>query len=200
MRKLLFLMMIVLSSLTVAGDKNGADKNIFLGFSHDGIVINPKCIYLLQTGISESSQYGIIAKSLIIDSCQESNLAFAGKDYSISNHGTVSYYEDPDDRHSYFRYKVLGRTLNNVFILFHSGYIGLYRLEEQYVQFDFSKTEKKAVKVLTKLSGSYVPCFDSAETIGNKLLVIKDVWDSSAPSANQCSGTKETITFDLNGF
>ena len=117
----------------------------FFGFTQGESPINPKCIQLMQPSISESSEFGIIINSVIIDSCQNSNLAYEGRDFSASEEGEVSYLEDPNDPHSHFSYKVLGRTLNNIYVLFHDGYIGLYRLEEKNIRFDFSESNSKFV-------------------------------------------------------
>ncbi|MGR5308096.1 hypothetical protein [Vibrio mediterranei] len=170
------------------------------GFHHNGNIINPKCVNLLQAWNSESPQYGIILRSVIIDSCQESNLAFKGRDYHVSSDGSVSYYEDPDDGHSYFKYEVLGKTERGIFALAHLGYIGLYRLENQPVDFDFNYSNEQMVSVLTKLSQSWVPCFRSAQVKGNQLQVIKHVWNPAASRAEQCTDTLETVTFDLSHF
>jgi hypothetical protein len=186
--------------MALAAENGVPLQDFYKGFSHQGKAINPKCVNLLQTWISESPEYGIITKSIVIDSCQDSNLAYEGKDYSVSKDGTVSYYEDPQDGHSHFGYRVVGRTLNNVFVIFHSGSIGLYRLQERDVIFDFSQSDAKSVKVLTKLSGTWMPCFKSAEIRENRLLIVKDVWDSSAPRASQCTGVSETLTFNLSDF
>jgi hypothetical protein len=199
-KSLMTILMIVILNVAIAFEKSDTDMSRLMGFEYEGEAINPKCVNLLQTWISESTEFGIITSSIIIDSCQDSNLAFEGKDYSIRNDGTVSYYEDPDDGHSYFGYRVVGRTLNNVFVLFHSEYIGLYSLTEQDMRFDFSKNKTKTVKVLAKLSETYMPCFDSALTRGNKLIIIKSVWESSASRAARCTDVKETLTFDLGDF
>jgi len=191
------ILMLIISSIAVAVEKTYS-LDIFKGFSYQNEAINPKCVDHLKTWLSESAT--IITKSIIIDSCQYSNLAFKGRDYSISENGTVSYYEDPEDAHSYFGYRVIGRALNNVFALYHVGYIGLYSLKEQDIIFDFSKNDAKSVKVLTKLSEAYIPCFKSANIRGNKLVIVKKVWDASAPRASQCTDVSETISFSIHNF
>tara|TARA_B100001123_G_C14938289_1_gene878627 strand:+ start:178 stop:780 length:603 start_codon:yes stop_codon:yes gene_type:complete len=200
MRLISAILILSLPNVLLASEHGDVQTNDLRGFIYKGAIINPKCVNLLQTWSSESSAYGIINRSIIIDSCQDSNLAYEGRDFSVGKDGTVSYYEDPRDAHSYFGYKVVGRTLNNIFVLFHSGYIGLYRLEEQEITFDFSQKTKKSVLVLTKISGSWTPCFDAAETRGNALIVRKGVWDSSAPRSSQCTEATEELTFDLRNF
>ena len=190
-------LLIFINALAFAGENNNADANHFMGFDYEGKVINPKCVNLLQTSISDSA---IITRSIIIDTCQDSNLASEGIDFSIKDDGNVSYYEDPSDGHTYFGYRVVGRTLNNVFVLFHNGYIGLYTLSKQKIRFDFSKNEPKLVTLLTKLSDTYTPCFQSAEIRGNTLIITKAVWDSSASQAAQCTNVEETLTFELDNY
>ena len=200
MRLISAILILSLPNILLASEHSDIQTNDLRGFSYKGAIINPKCVNLLQTWSSESPEYGIIHRSIIIDSCQDSDLAYEGRDFSVGEDGTISYYEDPQDGHSYFGYKVVGRTLNNIFVLFHSGYIGLYRLEEQEMIFDFSQKTKKPVLVLTKISGSWTPCFDAAETRGNALIVRKGVWDSSAPRSSQCTEATEELTFDLRDF
>lgn len=199
MNKLMILAAISISFTAFAQDKEPLSPIVF-GFRHNGNIINPKCINLLQTFESESPEFGIILRSVIIDSCQESNLAFKGRDYHLSSDGSVSYYGDLDDGHSYFKYEVLGKTERGVFALAHSGYIGLYRLESQPVDFDFNYSNEQMVSVLTKLSQSWMPCFRTAQVKGNQLQVIKHVWDPAASRVEQCSEKLETVTFDLSHF
>lgn len=54
--------------------------------------------------------------------------------------------------------------------------------------------------MLTKISDSWVPCFDKAKTEENTLLIYKFVWDSSAPRAFQCTEANEELAFDLSDF
>ena len=68
------------------------------------------------------------------------------------------------------------------------------------MSFDFLHKTKKSVLVLTKISGSWTPCFNAAETRGNKLILRKGVWDNSAPSSSQCTEATEELTFDLHDF
>lgn len=166
------------------------------GFSYKGEIINPQCVDLLQAWISEA--HSIILRSVVIDNCQDSNIAFEGQNYEVSPDGTVYYIENPKDHHSYFGYKVLGETERGIFALLHSGSIGLYKLETKPIRFDFSKSEIQNVKVLTKLSETYTPCLISAKIKGNQLEVIKNIRNSDAPRAFQCEEDIEKITFDLS--
>lgn len=200
MKNFVTVLMLFLSSMAMGVGKGTPKMDLYEGFNYQGKVINPKCVNLLQAWNSESLKYGIIMESIVIDSCQDSNIASEGTDYSVSENGTVSYYEDPKDAYTYFGYRVVGITQNNVFVLRHSGNIGLYRLNKQNVIFDFSKSDAKSVKVLTKLSDSWIPCFTSAKIQENTLLIIKDVWDPSKPRSSQCTDVSETLTFDLSGF
>ena len=200
MKALITFLLLFLSNQLLASEQNPSSLSYLEGFNYQGKVINPKCVNLLQVWGSESPEYGIIAKSIIIDSCQDSNLAFEGKNFTTDKKGTITYYEDPKDGRSSFSYRVVGRTLNNIFVLFHSGYIGLYKLEEQDVIFDFSKKEKTSVTVLSKLSETWTPCFQSAHIIGNKIIINKFEWDSSTSRANQCTKVNEKLVFDLHNL
>ena len=181
-----------------ASDSIDAPVNKFIGFDFKGKIINPKCVNLLQTWASESPEFPIITRSIIIDGCQDSNLAFEGKEFKIQENGTVSYYENPNDVRSNFGYRVLGRSLNNIFILFHSGYLGLYRLDDRNITFDFSKQQKRKVTILTKISESWLPCFNSLEVKGNIVTIKKATFDSTAPRSSQCTEVEEILTYDLS--
>ncbi|OLQ95163.1 hypothetical protein BIY21_06850 [Vibrio ponticus] len=199
MKKLIVLMAIGLSSFAIAQDGETLAA-IDHGFVYKGSIINPKCVNLLQAWPSESSKYGIILRSVILDSCQESNLAFEGRDYSITSRGANSYSSNTNDENFSFQYEVLGKTEHDVFAVLHSGYIGLYRLEAKQVRFDFGESDDQIVSVLTKLSQTWVPCFESANVQGNQLQVVKHIWNPDAPTADQCSDRLETVTYDLSLF
>ncbi len=160
-------------------------------FLLEGKVINPKCVHLLQASISEHAS--IIVRSVILETCQESNLAYEGQQYTKNQDGTILYCEDPEDWHSCFSYRVLGRTANGIFLLYHGPTIGAYEIVGSEVTFDFLEGGKQEVHVLTKLGESHVPCFRSAQVDGNNLKITKRVFDAEAPRAFQCKDEEETI-------
>ena len=190
-RKLLISLLVLTSAPVFA--ESASNKNH--GFNYKGQAINPNCVNLLQTWSSENAN--TIIRSIIVDTCQESNLASEGADFSSKEDGTIYYYEDPDDRWSYFGYKVIGKSSEDIFVLQHGRSIGLYRLEHKNLSFDFSVNTLDSVRVLVKLSEADIPCFQSAAIVGNQLMITKKVWDDNAPRAKQCKNSLETITFDL---
>lgn len=190
---ILFSLLFAVTCKTESDQKPGLSD-----FSFKGQPINPKCVNLLQTWISENTS--IITKSIIIDTCQNSNLAFEGEEYLTNQDGSIGYYEDTNNAQSYFSYKVLGRTSNKVFVLFHSGSIGLYKFEEESITFDFSTKKSSAARILTKLSETRMPCFVSAKLSGNALSVNKHEFDEYAPTALQCKKEVEQLIFDLSDF
>ena len=192
MIKKLLISLLVLTSAPVFAE-SASNKNH--GFNYKGQAINPNCVNLLQTWSSENAN--TIIRSIIVDTCQESNLASKGADFSSKEDGTIYYYEDPDDRWSYFGYKVIGKSSEDIFVLQHGRSIGLYRLEHKTVSFDFSVNKLDSVRVLVKLSEADIPFFQSAEIVGNQLMITKKVWDDEAPRARQCTSTEKTITFKL---
>ena len=75
----------------------------------DGEVVNPVCIKLMQPWLSEKVDEPVIIRSIILDTCQNSNLAYGGQNPTISDDKKVSFYEDPNDGYSYFGYIFLGK-------------------------------------------------------------------------------------------
>lgn len=168
-----------------------ADDNMF-GFALNGEPINPKCVELLQPWISD---YGIIIRSIVVDTCQESNLAFEGKyNINISNDGTVGYYEDPQDGHTYFGYKVLGLTANNIYVVQHMGKLGFYRIQNSKIRHNWIDEDEDS-KVLTKLSGDDSFCFVSAQIDGNIVKINRLEQESK-----WCGSKEYTTTYDLSNL
>ncbi|MGR5152448.1 hypothetical protein [Photobacterium swingsii] len=165
-------------------------------FTYKGKVINPKCVQLLQPSLSENT--AIITRSIVIDTCQNSNLAFEGLNYSVNSNGGVEYIEDNNDPHTRFSYQVLGKFSTNVYALYHLGTVGIYRYEKESVLFDFSTNERQPVHVLTKLSESFMPCFKVGHIAGSYLKITKSKWDSNAPKASQCLDSDEVLSFNLS--
>lgn len=168
----------------------GSSNLDLFGFVHKNEPINPKCVYLLQPWMSD---YGIVIRSIVVSTCHESNLAFEGREHaSISDDGTVGYYENPADGHSYFGYKVLGRTANNIYVLQHLGELGFYRLEDTSIHHYFEE-DIQSEKVLTKLSGSDSFCFVSARIEENTVFVTR-----SKRQGKWCLSDEITDTYDVS--
>lgn len=166
----------------------------FFGFNLDGAVINPKCINLLTSWISDG---GIILSALDLDRCQKSNLAFEGQSYEVSSNGIVFYYEDENDLRSRFSYEVIGRTKSGVFALYHENQIGLYVIEEKKTVTDFISGDYVAYRQLRKLSESMVLCYYSATVSENELIVVTTAYDPSAPSSNQCGEVRKSTRINI---
>ena len=186
-----FLRMLVLGMVLFSSEASSEELNRF-GFTHAGQPINPKCVNLLQPWMSD---YGIIVRSLVIDTCQDSNLAFEGREnVSLSDDGTVSYYEDPNDGHTYFGYKVLGVTQNNIHVLQHMGELGFYKLEKMELRPYFNE-EAEISTVLTKLSSDDSYCFVSARIEKNIVVITRSKRDGK-----WCTVDEYSTEYDLKDF
>ena len=186
-----FLRMLMIWVVLFSTEVSAEELNRF-GFTHAGQPINPKCVNLLQPWMSD---YGIIVRSLVIDTCQESNLAFEGREnVSLSNEGTVSYYEDPNDSHTYFGYKVLGVTQSNIHVLQHMGELGFYRLERMKLRPYFNEDTEISM-VLTKLSSDDSYCFVSASVEKNIAVITRSKRDGK-----WCTVDEYVAKYDLNAF
>ena len=156
-------------------------------------VVNPACIKLMQPWSSENANSPIIIKSIVLDACQESNLAFKGQNPVLGDDGTVTYYEDENDVHSRFSYRYLGVLSNGRHYIYHNGTIGVYSISKEDIVIDILKNATKSVSVINKLGDSLVPCFQSS-VIKNDTLVVKvKKYNPEKPSAFQCSDMIETI-------
>lgn len=173
--------------------EHGEVADHLYGFTLNGEVVNPRCLDLLQTSPAENTS--IIQRSLVLETCQTSELAYTGQDYAIDNNNTIYYYGDPDEGRSYFGYRVLGQTTDGIFVIYHVGTIALYQIETETIDFDFLNSQPEAVQVLTKLSESFVPCFRSATLTPNDMLTLQaERYEANAPRAEQCTGILETTT------
>lgn len=159
-----------------------------------GEIVNPACIKLMQPWSSESLDSTVIIKSVVLDTCQNSNFAFNGQKPTIDDNGTVSYYEDPTDAHSYFAYRYLGKTSKGTSYIYHNGTIGAYIITQENIIKDLQKSTTKSVSVISKLGDLFVPCFQYAVVKNDTLIVKVKKFSPSRPTAFQCSDTIETLT------
>ena len=163
-------------------------------FKIDGQVINPACIKLMQPWKSEHSN--IIVRSIVLENCQNSNVAFSG--IQAYKNGETSYCEDPNDGHTCFEYKYLGKTDDGTYFLFHQGYVGAYFISEKKLKDDLKVKKSTRLHVLTKIGDSLIPCFQEATIDKNQLIIVKKKFDAYQPTAFQCQKESETII--LNGL
>ncbi|MGL1932213.1 MAG: lysozyme inhibitor LprI family protein [Desulfotalea sp.] len=179
---------------------SGYNKINLHGFTYNNNIINPKCVNLLQPDLSEKANDSIIMQTIIVDTCQESNLAFEGQEYEVTKDGAINYQDVPGDPYSAFSYRVIGRAKNGVFVLFHNGKVGLYRLFEEEIKFDFASTSSRVVKALSKLSETWVPCATNLSVKGNDIYITKNRYNPNAVGAGQCAGDVEVMKFNISGF
>ncbi len=164
------------------------------GFSVNGEPINPKCIQLMQTLISDKE---ISIREIILDECQSSNLAFEGMENQGRKGNKIYYFEDPNDGHSYFWYEVYGVTKSGLFAVGHKGLIGIYRISSEHVYSDILEHKTSRKQILTYLGNSWLPCQQGGGVIGNTLNVHAKQFDPSASTAQQCGKKTLTFSFDL---
>ncbi len=156
-------------------------------------IVNPACIKLMQPWSSENSNSTVIIKSVVLDSCQNSNLAFEGRIPTIDDNGTVSYYEDTTDTHSYFAYRYLGKTTEDISYIFHNGTIGAYTVTRKNIITNLQHNTTKRVSVINKLGDLFVPCFQYAVIKNDTLIVTVKRYNPNKPGAFQCTDIIETL-------
>ncbi len=159
----------------------------------DGKAVNPACIELMQPWLSEKSNDNVIIKSVVLDTCQNSNLAFKGREPTVNDDGTISYYKDPDDGHSRFAYRYLGKTSKGIHYIFHNGNIGVYSITNEKIISDLQKNTTRNVTVINKLGDSFVPCFQDGVVKNDNLIIKVKAYMPDEPVAFQCSDSIETI-------
>lgn len=150
-------------------------------------IINPACIKLMVPWISD---YGVIIKQVVLDYCQDSNLAYDGKE-SYKN-GATGFFDSDGE---YFEYKVLGKLKNNSFFLHQTGNeIAKYKISKEELITDLILGKKSEITVLTKLSEDiFIPCYQSAKVENNSLIITKKVFDPNKPDASQCGDENEIL-------
>ena len=162
----------------------------------DGEVVNPACIKLMQPWLSENTDSPVIIRSVVLDTCQNSNLAYDGQKPTISDDKKVSFYKDPNDGHSYFGYTYLGKTSKGKNYIYHNGTIGVYTITKENMITDLQKNTSKRVTVINKLGDSFVPCFRSASIKDDTLVIKVKKYDPSKPTAFQCGDRIETLIIE----
>lgn len=80
------------------------------GFTVAGKAINPACINLTSTLLSDN---GIITRSIIPSNCQNSNQAFTGSNAKQDAKGAICYKQKQQN----FCYRVIGKTQNGLFVI-----------------------------------------------------------------------------------
>lgn len=162
----------------------------FHGFNLNSEAINPVCINKMRPGLSDQ---GIIVKSIILENCQNSNWGFHSKPINIKGNEISTELEEGE----VFSYEVIGKTDSGLFIVFHTGYIAAYSIEEQIIKKDLLKPETEKIHVLTIIGDSFVPCFMRAKLKGNILIIDKHVFNLEASNAEQCKDEMETFKYQI---
>ena len=162
----------------------------FQGFNLGGKAINPVC---LQKMVPLMSDNGIIVRSIVLETCQDSNWAFNDQPVQVEGDTVSTVIEDEP-----FSYQVLGKTPAGVFVLRQTGNeIYAYRIDVVAAKPDLLAPATQQVHVLTVLSQSFVPCLQSAVVQGDKLVVKKQVSDMNASRAEQCKTKVQTVQYPI---
>lgn len=167
-----------------------AQAEPFQGFNLEGKAINPVCLQKMAPWISDN---GIIVRSIVLETCQDSNWAFNDQPVQVAG-DTVSTVIEGEP----FSYQVLGKTTSGVFVLKQTGNeIYAYRIDVVAAKPDLLAPATQQVHVLTVLSQSFVPCLQSAVVQGDKLVVKKQVSDMNASRAEQCKSRIQTMQYPI---
>ncbi|HPA39702.1 MAG TPA: hypothetical protein PLV04_13215 [Phenylobacterium sp.] len=162
----------------------------FQGFNLGGKAINPVCLQKMAPWASDN---GIIVRSIVLETCQDSNWAFNDQPVQVAGDTVSTVIEDEP-----FSYQVLGKTTSGVFVLKQTGNeIYAYRIDVVATKPDLLAPATRPVHVLTVLGESFVPCLQSAVVQGDKLVVKKQVSDMNASRAEQCKTKVQTVQYPI---
>lgn len=196
--KALKMKLLLLITLLVFGHAAHAEEHsIPDSFKINGEFINPQCVEQLQTWISESDS--IIVQSIVLDTCQDSNLAFEGRETFYQNGNEIGYTGDADDAHDDFSYTYQASLSDNKHILSHGSDLVLYEIMNKRLAFDVAENDFRDVHVLSIIGSiGYFHCFKSAEISENTLTINRRVYYPENPRATACDDNKtEQIKVDL---
>lgn len=82
------------------------------GFLYKDEVINPACVALFNSSIADFPYI----KSINLNNCQHSNVAYQ-RTLKDKDGSYYFYVNDKDSREGEYRYKVIGKTQNNIYVL-----------------------------------------------------------------------------------
>jgi hypothetical protein len=137
-----------------------------------------------------------------LETCQNSNLAFKGKETLYQKKNTVGYHGDIDDPHDGFSYTYQMALQDNKHILSHGSTLSLYVINNKRLAFDVSKNDFKNVNILSKIAEiGFFHCFENARVIENELIINKRIYYPENSRATACDDSKtEQIKIDLSGI
>jgi len=180
----------LMGAILMAGLSQAHAAEPFKGFNLAGKAINPVCLSKMAPWISDTA---IIVRSIVLETCQDSNWAFNDSPVKIKG-DTVSTEIEGES----FSYEVIGRTTSGVFLVSQSGEeIFAYRIDVAQVKDDLLKGKARPAHVLTALGQGFVPCFLSAKVVGDVLVVQKQVSDLHAAMPNRCKSKIETVQYPI---
>lgn len=169
-------------------------------FKINGEYINPKCIEQLSTWISETDN--IIIQSVVLETCQNSNLAFEGKNTFYKEKNKIGHRGNLDDPHDDFFYSYEATLPDNKHILSHGGSLSLYKITNKRLGFSVLNNDYREVHVLSKIAEiGFFHCFQNATVSENRLIVNRRIYYPENPRATACDDNKtEQIKIDLSGI
>lgn len=169
-------------------------------FKINGEYINPQCVYQLQTSLAEYTN--VIIQSIVLETCQNSNLAFYGKENQWSDNNSVGY-NNPDESYKpaqSFFYTYEGKLPNAKHLLSHGGSLAIYKITEKRFGFDVSKNDYRNIHILSKIAEiGFFHCFKKADISENTLIIKKRIYYPDNPHASACDENKtEQVKIDLS--
>jgi hypothetical protein len=167
-----------------------AATNPLHGFSLTDEAINPVCIQKIYPLLSDQS---FIIRSIILEECQKSNFGFHNSEIKTQENAVFTNNAD-----GLIKYEIIGKTDNNIFILFFNGNIAAYTINEKLIKSDLFKNEKKKAHILTVIGYSFVPCFKKAHIEGSILVIEKNIYIPNASRAKQCTDTSHVVKYKIS--
>lgn len=172
--------------------------NIPDSFKFNGEYINPACVEQLQTYLSENN--GIIVQAVVLDTCQDSNLAYQGNARynplvireASSDPGVtyIGYAADSGDPRADFGYEHLGVTSTGLHILSIENTLSAYRIQKKRLIYDIDETRE--VSTLEKIASfGFFPCRESLHIEGESVVLRSRYFTGVNVVENRCVGGVE---------
>ena len=126
-------------------------KDQLHGFSTSNEPVKPVCIHNIFPALSEKN---FIIKPIILEDCQKSNLGFHSDKIQVSDN-VVSAKTSAE----IVQYQVIGKTTDNIFIIFFKGNIAAYEIKKELIKTNLLGDHKETKHILSVIGYSFVPCF-----------------------------------------
>ena len=127
-----------------------------------------------------------------MEECQNSNFGFYNNQIEASS--DIVHANTPE---GIVQYQVIGKTIDDIFVVFFNGNIAAYEIKEVFIKPDLFRDYRIKQHVLSVIVYTFVPCFQKGRIEKNTLIIEKNVYNPDAPSSEQCTKVLEKIKYTI---